>query len=206
MAEPIGQQKAVIRQVILQLRDGLDPQERAAQSLLIKDSLFHIPQFLSARTVMFYVSFRSEVETHAMIREALAAGKTVVVPITDMKNRCLALSRLEDFDSDLAPGTWGILEPKKEKIRPIACHEIDLMITPGAAFATNGTRLGYGGGFYDRLLKNYKKGVMALAFEMQILSDVPCRPESDVPVQYIITEKRVIACDAVRRPQPRRVS
>ncbi len=83
---------------------------------------------------MFYVSFRSEVETHAMIREALASGKTVVVPVTDMKNRSLALSRLEDFDTDLAPGTWGILEPKPDKIRPVSCRDIDLVIAPGAAF------------------------------------------------------------------------
>ena len=46
-----------------------------------------------------------------MIREALASGKTVVVPVTDMKNKRLALSRLEDFDKDLAPGIWGIFEP-----------------------------------------------------------------------------------------------
>ena len=115
MKESIGRQKAVIRQVILQLRDALDPQERASHSLLIKEALFKLPQFLAARTVMFYVSFRSEVETHDMIREALASGKTVVVPVTDMKNKRLALSRLEDFDKDLAPGIWGIPEPSAGK-------------------------------------------------------------------------------------------
>ena len=194
MQESIGRQKAVIRKVVLELRDALAPEERVSHSLVIKESLFKIPQFLSARSVMFYVSFRSEVETHAMIREALATGKTVVVPVTDMKNQCLALSRLEDFDNDLAPGTWGILEPKKDKIRPIACHDIDLVITPGAAFAINGNRIGYGGGFYDRLLRDYKKCVMALAFEMQILSDIPFNPAHDVPVNFIITEKRIVSC------------
>ena len=129
---PCGRQKAVIRKVILELRDALAPEERVSHSLVIKESLFKLPQFLSAQSVMFYVSFRSEVETHAMIREALASGKTVVVPVTDMKNQCLALSRLEDFDNDLAPGTWGILEPKKDKIRPVSCHDIDLVISTGS--------------------------------------------------------------------------
>ena len=194
MKESIGRQKAVIRQVILQLRDALDPQERAAHSLLIKESLFKLPQFLAARTVMFYVSFRSEVETHDMIREALASGKTVVVPVADMKKKRLALSRLEDFDNDLAPGIWGIPEPLQEKIRPIAYHDIDLVIAPGAAFSANGNRIGYGGGFYDRLLRESGKKACALAFEMQILSDIPNNPEQDVPVDYILTENRVIIC------------
>jgi len=194
MKESIRRQKAVIRQVILQLRDALDPQERAAHSLLIKESLFKLPQFIAARTVMFYVSFRSEVETHDMIREALASGKTVVVPVTDMKNKRLALSRLEDFDNDLAPGIWGIPEPLQEKIRPILYHDIDLVIAPGAVFSANGNRIGYGGGFYDRLLRDSGKKACALAFEMQILSDIPNNPEKDVPVDYILTENRVIIC------------
>ena len=194
MKESIGRQKAVIRQVILQLRDALGPQERAAHSLLIKEALLKLPQFLSARTVMFYVSFRSEVETHDMIREALVSGKTVVVPVTDMKNKRLALSRLEDFDRDLEPGIWGIPEPPQEKIRPIAYHDIDLVIAPGAAFSANGNRIGYGGGFYDRLLRESGKKACALAFEMQILSDIPNNPEQDVPVDYILTENRVIIC------------
>jgi 5-formyltetrahydrofolate cyclo-ligase len=194
MQESIGRQKAVIRKVVLELRDALAPEERVSHSLVIKESLFKLPQFLSAQSVMFYVSFRSEVETHAMIRQALASGKIVIVPVTDMKNRRLALSRLEDFDNDLAPGTWGILEPKQEKIRPIACHDIDLVITPGAAFTTNGRRIGYGGGFYDQLLRESKKSAVALAFEMQILSDIPFNPAHDVPVNFIITEKRIVSC------------
>jgi len=194
MKESIGRQKAVIRQVMLQLRDALDPQEKVSHSLLIKESLFRLPQFLAARSVMFYVSFRSEVETHAMIREALASGKTVVVPVTDMQNKRLALSRLEDFDKDLAPGIWGIPEPPQEKIRPVAYHDIDLVIAPGAAFSANGNRIGYGGGFYDRLLRESGKKACALAFEMQILSDIPNNPGQDVPVDYILTETRVIIC------------
>ncbi|MCX5903284.1 MAG: 5-formyltetrahydrofolate cyclo-ligase [Proteobacteria bacterium] len=198
MKESIGRQKAVIRQVILQLRDALDTQERASNSRLIKESLFKLPQFIAARSVMFYVSFRSEVETHAMIREALASGKTIFVPVTDMKNKRLALSRLEDFDRDLAPGIWGIPEPPQEKIRPVAYHDIDLVIAPGAAFFANGNRIGYGGGFFDRLLRESKKSAVALAFEMQILNNIPHDPERDVPVDYIITERRVITCAAMR--------
>ena len=197
MHESMRRQKAVIRKVILDLRDALAPEERGSRSIVIKESLFKLPQFLSAQSVMFYVSFRSEVETHAMIREALASGKTVVVPITDMKDRRLALSRLEDFDTDLAPGTWGILEPKPDKIRPVSCRDIDLVIAPGAAFSEKGWRIGYGGGFYDRLLKESGKNACALAFELQIVSDIPHDPQKDVAVNCIITEKRIVSCGYV---------
>ena len=68
------------------------------------------------------------------------------------------------------------------------------MIAPGAVFSANGNRIGYGGGFYDRLLRESGKKACALAFEMQILSDIPNNPEKDVPVDYILTENRVIIC------------
>jgi 5-formyltetrahydrofolate cyclo-ligase len=195
MTESMRRQKAAIRKDILDLRDALAPEERLSHSLVIQESLFQHPRYRAARSVMFYVSFRSEVETHAMIRQALASGKTVVVPITDMRNRRLSLSRLEDFDNDLAPGTWGILEPKQEKIRPVSYHEVDLVIAPGAAFSEKGWRIGYGGGFYDRLLRESGKNACALAFEMQIVRDIPHDPQQDVPVNYIISEKRIVSCD-----------
>jgi len=198
MPDTLRQQKAAIRKEILKKRDALDPAVRASKSLLIQAALFTLPAIVSSSRIMFYVSFRSEVQTETMIKHALAIGKTVIVPITDLKNKRLVLSRLENYDEDLAPGTWGILEPGPEKVRPVSYADIDSVIAPGAAFSANGNRIGYGGGFYDRLLRESGKKACALSFEMQILSDIPNNPEQDVPVDYIITEKRVIACAAMR--------
>ena len=195
MDDTIRQHKALIRETMLALRDALDPDERAAKSLLIKSNLFSLPEIMSASSLMFYVSFRSEVQTEPMIRHALSLGKQVIVPLTDMKNKRLLLSQLKDFDEDLAPGIWGILEPKPEKIRPVEYSDVDIVVTPGAAFSEKGWRIGYGGGFYDRLLRESQKKAYALSFEMQIISgDIPHNPERDVPVDYIVTEKRVIVC------------
>ena len=195
MDDNIRQHKALIRETMLALRDALDPEERAAKSLLIKSNLFSLPEIMSASSLMFYVSFRSEVRTEPMIKHALSLGKQVIVPVTDMKNKRLLLSQLKDFDEDLAPGTWGILEPKPEKRRPVEYSNIDVVVAPGLAFSEKGWRIGYGGGFYDRLLRESKIKAYALAFEIQIISgDIPHNPERDVPVDYIVTEKRVIVC------------
>jgi 5-formyltetrahydrofolate cyclo-ligase len=198
MDETIRQHKALIRETIRALRDALDPEERAAKSLLIKSSLFSLPEIISASSLMFYVSFRSEVQTEPMIRHALSLGKQVIVPLTDMQNKRLRLSQIKDFDEDLAPGTWGILEPKPGKIRPIAYSDIDFVVAPGLAFSEQGWRIGYGGGFYDRLLRKSRKKAYALSFEMQMLAEVPFIAEQDVRVNYIVTEKRIIMCDKMQ--------
>jgi 5-formyltetrahydrofolate cyclo-ligase len=195
MDDTIRQHKALLRQTMRELRAALDPEERAAKSLLIKSHLFSIPEVMSAASLMFYVSFSSEVQTEPMIRHALSLGKQVIVPLTDMKNKRLQLSYLKDFDNDLAPGTWGISEPKPDKIRPVDYRAIDVVVTPGLAFSEQGFRLGYGGGFYDRLLRESGKKAYALCFEMQMLPEVPCIAGQDVRVNCIVTEKRIIKCD-----------
>ncbi len=194
MLDDLRQQKAAMRREILAKRDALDPAERAAKSHLIKSYLFSLPEIQSAPSLMFYVSFRSEVETHVMIKYAIAMGKKVIVPKTEMKNKQLLLSKLENFEEDLSPGTWGILEPKAEKLKPVTYDEIDVVVVPGAAFSEQGWRIGYGGGFYDRLLRESQKRSYALGFEMQVLPDIPHDPQIDVPVNYIVTERRVITC------------
>ena len=198
MDDNIRQHKAFIRETMRALRDALDPEERAAKSLLIKSNLFSLPEIMSASSLMFYVSFRSEVRTEPMIRHALSLGKQVIVPITDLKNKRLQLSQIKDFDEDLAPGTWGILETKPGKIRPVAYSDIDVVVTPGLAFSEQGWRIGYGGGFYDRLLSESRKKAYALSFEMQMLPEIPFIAGQDVPVNYIITEKRVINCKKIK--------
>ncbi len=195
MDDTIRHRKALIRNAMLAQRNALSAADRKSKSHCIKETLFGFPPFQNAVRILFYVSFGSEVQTEAMIREAGAAGKIIAVPVTDREHRTLHLSLLDDFDRDLAPGTWGILEPRPECRRPVAGDDIDLVITPGIAFSLSGWRIGYGGGYYDRLLRDYKKPAVALAFELQIIeNNLPHNPDKDVPVDYIITEERIIMC------------
>lgn len=122
-----------------------------------------------------------------MIRHALTFGKRVILP--KVKGTELALYEIADWDQDVSPGAWGIPEPHEN--RPVELGEIDLILMPGAAFDGHGNRVGYGAGFYDKLLSSFTKTTVALAFEAQMVPLVPAEPH-DVPVMKIVTESRVI--------------
>ncbi|MGC1454149.1 MAG: 5-formyltetrahydrofolate cyclo-ligase [Nitrospirota bacterium] len=179
--------KTDIRNKVLAARDGLLPGQRTEKSREIEERLFSLPEFRASRIVLFFASFRSEVETSSMIRRALIFGKRVVLP--KVKGRELALYEIADWDKDVSPGAWGIPEPHEN--RPVRLDEIDLILMPGAAFDGQGNRVGYGAGFYDKLLGSFTKMTVALAFEAQIVPLVPVEPH-DVPVMKIVTEKRII--------------
>jgi len=186
--------KKEIRTKALAARDSLQPGQRTAKSREIEERLFSLPEFRSARIILFFASFRSEVETSSMIRRALAAGKRTVLP--KVVGRELALYEIGDRDNDVSPGAWGIPEPRET--RPIRLDEIDLILVPGAAFDEQGNRLGYGAGFYDKLLSAFTKTTAALAFEAQIVPQVPAEPH-DVPIKKIVTEKRIITAQRAER-------
>ncbi len=184
--------KKMLRSSVLALRDSMDMTEIEEKSRIIKDRLLGLDEFLASRTVLFFLSFGKEVRTEEMVRESLALGKNVLVPKTDTKNHRLILSRLLDYDDDLAPGVWGIPEPRPKALRPVDPPEVDLVIVPGVAFDLDGNRLGYGGGYYDRLFPTLKKAtpLVALAFACQLVATVPTE-EFDQQIDCLLTEESV---------------
>lgn len=185
--------KNELRNNVIALRNALSIQKIEQKSNAIIKKLFTLSEYQNASTIMAYVDFRNEVPTSGIIQNALANGKKIAIPITDIKNKKLTPSLLHDFPGDLAPGAWGILEPRPECIRPIDPEEIDLVIIPGVAFDEVGNRLGYGGGFYDRFLLRTRRDVilLALAFELQIQPHV-YSDKHDIPMQLLVTEKRIM--------------
>jgi 5-formyltetrahydrofolate cyclo-ligase len=183
--------KKKIRKEVLAARDLIPAEERSEKSLSIEARLFELPEFKTAGVILFFASFRSEVQTGPMIRRALAAGKRVILPRVNGDR--LNLFEIFDFDHDTAPGSRGIPEPRIAA--PVQLGAVNLIVIPGAAFDEQGNRAGYGAGFYDKLLSTFAKATVALAFESQI---VPCIPAErhDIPVQKIVTEKRVVEAHA----------
>jgi 5-formyltetrahydrofolate cyclo-ligase len=179
--------KDKLRKKILDARFALTPESRRAKSREIEQRLFGLPEFSKAAMVMFYASFQSEVETHCMIRRALAEGKRVVLPRVTGKE--LELLEIENFDRDVSPGAWGIPEPDQGKAAGV--QDMGLIVVPGAVFDERGNRVGYGAGFYDKLLAQYPGMTAALAFELQVVPQVPADAH-DVPMKKIVTEKRII--------------
>lgn len=185
--------KKGIRREVLRKRDSLSLKDRVELSSRICDNLLNLKEFQRAKVVHFFLTTKSEVITEEAIRRALAMGKDVVVPVTDKGEKRICLSRLEDYDKELTVMPHGIPEPKPEFNRCVPLSAVELMMLPGVAFDIKGHRLGYGAGYYDRLLEDeeYRPILVALAFEIQIVDDIPVG-NHDVRVDKIVTEKRVI--------------
>jgi len=192
----VSAEKKAIREKYRSLRRSLSRREVLEKSRRIKKLLFELPEFDQAATVAFYVAKRDshEVETEEMIKESLNTGKRVLVPVVDGAQ--LLFSELRDYDSELAPGTFGVPEPKPQLRRPVPLSESDLIVVPGVAFDCRGYRLGYGGGYYDRLLREIsltKPSLTSagLGYEFQIVEKLPVTAD-DVPIDILVTEKRVL--------------
>jgi len=193
--------KRQLRYEFLKKRDNLSRKRIESKSQKIEKGLFALPDFQRAKTVMFYVSFRSEVETDRMIRKALGMGKRLVVPAVDGER--IVLAEVKNFEKELTEGRFGIREPKKEFRRRVDARQIDLVVVPGVVFDRWGGRLGYGRGYYDRFLRSKsipsRRGrwrqcsLVGLAFDLQIARKIPLG-ENDVRVHKIVTESGVINC------------
>jgi len=183
--------KEGLRKEIKEKRKKQTKEENREKSKEIKKKLFCLKEFKDAETILFYISYKSEVFTHQMIKEAFK-DKRVVVPISNKKNYSLTLSELKSWD-DLEIGSYNIPEPKKVHINEISIENIGLIIVPGVAFDKRGNRLGHGKGYYDRLLNKTNAKKIGLAFEFQLKDEIPI-DKHDENVDIIITEKRIIRC------------
>ncbi|HDH96432.1 MAG TPA: 5-formyltetrahydrofolate cyclo-ligase [Proteobacteria bacterium] len=106
---------------------------------------------------------------------------------------------MHDLNRDLAPGAFGIPEPRGAELPEVDEDEIELVVTPGAAFDMLGYRLGYGGGFYDRLFAQIRPDCLkvGIAFSFQLVDSVPHEP-TDVPVDIVVTDQHIIRAYELR--------
>jgi 5-formyltetrahydrofolate cyclo-ligase len=197
--------KKTLRDILIKKRDGIDQRKKGIKERNIKKRLFDSEYFRNAKTILFYASFRSEVGTIKCIDHALRLGKRIALPVIDRVHKRLRLYEIKDI-SELETNSMGIPEPVATRTRGIKLNEIDLAIIPGIGFDMAGNRLGYGAGYYDRLLAYKKKNpvgirghipAIALAFEEQIVEKIPAEPH-DIKVDIIITDERTILCKSYR--------
>jgi 5-formyltetrahydrofolate cyclo-ligase len=184
--------KSALRARALAARDALPAAQRAAATAAIAERIGRLASFAAARCVLLTLAFRGEWDTLPLVRAALAAGKTVVLPRVDPQARMLELRAIGDPAADVAPGWQGIPEPRAA-CPVLAPADVDWALVPGVAFDPAGRRLGYGGGFYDRLLPLLGNGArrVAGAFDVQIVARVPAAPH-DLLVDTVVTETRTI--------------
>lgn len=173
-------------------RDRLPVDTRDAASRSIAATLAERADFRRAHTILLTLPFGSEWDTRPLAAEALAEGKAVALPRVNLERRMLDTCVVGDLERDVAPGYHLIPEPRAhcELIDPAA---IDWALVPGVAFDPAGRRLGYGGGYYDRLLPLLRTDAQRIAgaFDVQIVERVPAAPH-DLAVRAVITPTRIL--------------
>ena len=191
-ARTLHQRKALLRTAVLAERDGLPPAVRKENSRAIVAIIMGLAEFCKAESVLLTSSFGSEVETGELIARTLASGKTLLLPLVNKASRMLELYEVADPESQLARGTYGIGEPRPERCRRASNAEVEWVLVPGVVYADDGYRIGYGGGFYDRLLPLLPSGTprVSAAFQFQRRPEVP-HGVHDQTIHAVVTESGV---------------
>ncbi|SMP43565.1 5-formyltetrahydrofolate cyclo-ligase [Desulfonatronum zhilinae] len=146
-----------------------------------------------ARTVLVYLPLPGEVDTWPLIRELWGRGVRTLAP-------CCCPERFGEMDflefrskDELLPGRYDILEPDRRVCTQCAPHDADAVLVPALAFDRDGFRLGFGGGYYDRLLSRLDPHILTIGptFHDTLLDHLP-REAHDQPVRVVCTERETI--------------
>lgn len=180
--------KRELRERIREARNALPAEVRATYGELILARLLALPSLDEAETVSLFASFGSEVPTEPVIERLADEGHRIALPRVEGTEIVLVAYRPGEPTSRAA---YGALEPTGDQLVPPG--EVDLIVTPGLAFDPAGHRVGYGGGFYDRLLRRSRDDALrvALAFEVQVVDVVPHGPADEI-VDAVLTERRTL--------------
>lgn len=185
--------KSLLRRIALKRRESLSLTEREEKNQLIFQRLISLREFQTAGVVLCYASFRSEVDTFRLIEYLLNTGRRTLLPRVNPSIRELEIREIRSLQ-ELQKGYMGIPEPAPTApLRDLNLS--DIIIIPGIAFDRRGGRIGYGVGYYDKLLSGLRRPIplVGLAYDEQLLKEIPIEAH-DRRVDIIVTEKEVIYC------------
>lgn len=186
-------EKSQLRKRMLAKLVTLAKNEAIRRSRDVENRLSSLSEYRESKIIMFYYPIKGEVDVREIVRKSLLTKK-VCLPAADLINKQLKIYQIEELDSDVSKGAFGIKEPNKEATKEVDIENIDLVVVPGLAFDCQKNRLGRGGGFYDRFLQKIPNSTkkIGVAFDFQILESLPVNLARDQKVDLIVTEKRVI--------------
>lgn len=192
MASPPS--KAELRRRMKAWRGGLPVDVARHQSEQVRTALVDLQAWKRAQGVLLYLSVGREVDTLPLLHQALAAGKRVFAPQVERAGRRLKVGEIRRPEDDLVPGPFQAI-PEPRQAGPVAdvAAAIDLVLVPGLAFDRFGNRVGYGAGYYDRLLSELPPQTprIALLYSGQLVPRCPAGP-SDQPVTALACEAGVL--------------
>ncbi|WP_239254174.1 5-formyltetrahydrofolate cyclo-ligase [Listeria ilorinensis] len=178
-------EKANLRNLVIDQLEKLSKEDYDARSYELAKKLFQTPEWQAANCVGVTLSRFPEVNTRFILAEANKMGKTVVIPETLYPSRTMQFREYEKGDL-LIEKRFGLMEPAPTA-KLVDAAQIDLLIIPGVAFTTEGYRIGFGGGFYDRYLATYGGHTVALLFREQS-GHFFSNEKHDIPVQKLLVD------------------
>jgi 5-formyltetrahydrofolate cyclo-ligase len=183
----LNKSKKYIRKSIMALRDSMPKNLIEVKSIKIAEKFFELQKYKKSNSILAYYPFKSELDTRIIIKKSMSRGKKIALPRVNKKN--LEIYYIKNLPEDLRTGIYGLIEPLPSTCEKASIEDMDLVIVPGVGFDPDLNRIGYGGGFYDRLLRNVsdKLPKIALALDIQVIDHIPVS-EHDIKVDIIITE------------------
>ena len=176
--------KSELRKQVLQEMKAIPRKQKQAIDQALTEGLLQHPFYQEANTIATYLSFPHEFQTQELIEQALRDCKKVLIPKTYSKGRM-------DFvvydPQQLVKTSFGLLEPQGD-LGVVDASQIDLIHVPGLAFTTEGYRIGYGGGYYDRYLEHFTGHTLSTVYPCQIRDFTP--EDHDIPVQEVLIDER----------------
>lgn len=191
------QDKEKLRKKYLNIRKKIYENYGQKKSDEIKLNLFELKNIKKAKNIMVYISYRSEVVTDDITDELLVAEKNIYVPYCIVDEKKMKIVKISNPAQDLETGAYGILEPRKNlREEEVSPEKLDIVVVPAVAFSDDGYRVGYGGGYYDRFLGKLSSETttIGITYDELLFDELP-REEHDLPVDMIVTDKKVITCN-----------
>lgn len=188
--------KKVARNAMREQLTGLDKITYKNYSIQIEKKFLSYIAASDISTIALTISSFPEVETWGIIKQLWNMEKNVVVPKCNPSDRTMIFYQIQNFDQ-LEQVYMHLLEPNPNVTKAYTPQEIDLIVVPGIVYSKKGYRVGYGGGYYDRFLMDYKGETLSLAFDMQIVDTIAI-DVFDLPVDKIITPTEIVLCKQIR--------
>lgn len=182
------EEKDVLRKKYIRIRNKI--KDKDSKSNVIFSQLISLEEYKKSKIIAIYRSLKTEVDTTNLIDFSLKKNKIVVLPKVVYND--LKFYKISSLSEKLEKSRFGIEEPIENEKNFIKANEIDLIIIPGICFDIYKNRLGFGKGYYDRLLQGFKIKNIAICFEEQILiNNVLPVTNNDIKVNKIVTDKKI---------------
>ena len=175
--------KSELRKQVLKEMKALPREQKQFIDQALTERLLHHPFYQEAKVIATYLSFPHEFQTQELIEQVLKDGKKVLIPKTYPKGR---MEFVVYNPQQLVKTSFGLLEPQGE-LEVVEASQIDLIHVPGLAFTTEGCRIGYGGGYYDRYLEHFTGHTLSTIYPCQVQDFIT--ENHDIPVQEVLIDE-----------------